>query len=350
MQNIVVMGNLADMQTGMYIIDACRKLGYKTAGIDIRRIYFEVQKEKVQDTIISETRNLSLVPDLIIILKGMEMTVKTLQEIKKIYPEAKIVNWFFDKYYLDKEIWNSVEHFEFFKLFDYFFCSLKGVSDKMNSLGFNNFYYLPEAASLSFNRDVYYNYYEEKKFGGEVTFIGTIGFLMQHKDRVRILKHLIDNGINIKIYGDIRTDDVRIPREIREKHMSANAVNEGHSLVCQTSKINLGIDQDVEVLYGWSARLYRVLCCGGLYLTSATKGIEDYFIVNKKGEPITENQDLVVYYDDEDLLNHIDTLLSNEELRQKIASNGKAKVMKYHLFGHRIEDMMKIVYNNSEVI
>jgi len=126
--------------------------------------------------------------------------------------------------------------------------------------------------------------------------------------------------------------------------MSGEAViNERHSIVCQSSLINLGLDAMPELEGSMSARLYRVMCAGGLYLSTPTKGIEKLFKINKKGDKINEEQELVVFYDENDLIEKIDFLLENEKIRKQIAINGQKKVLSEHTFTDRIKKLIKLV-------
>jgi len=94
-----------------------------------------------------------------------------------------------------------------------------------------------------------------------------------------------------------------------------------------------------------SARIYRVMCAGGLYLSTATKGIESLFNVNKEGEEITGDQELVVFYDENDLIKKLDFLLEHDDIRESIAKNGQKRVISEHTFKHRIIKMLKMIEN-----
>ena len=175
----------------------------------------------------------------------------------------------------------------------------------------------------------------------DVAFIGTVGFQVQHPNRIPILSKVLKEGFNIKIWGALAGEEKLIPMDIRRARTGIGVVNEYHSMVAQTSLINLGIDGNPD--YGWGARLYRVMCAGGLYLNNYTKGIENCFKINKEGEEITEDQELVIYYDDDDLIVKLDFLLGNDEIRNKIAKNGMEKVQKEHTFDVRIKEMLEMI-------
>ena len=348
MSNILILGNLSDGQTGLYLLEACKSVSSNVAAIDIRAIANEINYPESQTVILDEVKALKMMPELIIVMKGLEMDYDTLLGIKNRCPKATIVNWFFDKFLGPKPIWEQTQYFDTLRFYDYYFCSLKGVSDKLQSMGFKNAIYLDEACSPSFHACSYYNHFQEQKYGEDISFVGSLGFTNMHTKRIEILQHIIKEGLHIKIWGDMLGDAKSIPLEIRHAHTGFKAINDAHSMIANASLINLGIDQDDKLELGYSARLHRVLCAEGLYLTNYVPKLETVFKINLKGEPITDKQDLVVYYDNSDMIEKIDFLLSNESLRKQIAKNGKETILKNHTFEMRIKEMLKVIENGKK--
>ena len=159
----LILGNMSDLQTGIYILESFREITSDCAGIDTRKIILELGLQKGQEIIVSEAKNISFTPELIIVMKGIEMTKNTLEAIRTMYPAAILVNWFFDKFIDTAPIWKNEKYKENIPIYDYFFCSLKGVADKLNSLGFDNVKYLDEGCYPTLNGTTYYNYYQQKK-------------------------------------------------------------------------------------------------------------------------------------------------------------------------------------------
>jgi len=338
--NIAILGNFSDSQTAIYVLNSFRELKYRTSGTDIRKIMEDKGVEGTQTIVIKELESLDFKPDMILILKGLELKLETIKHFREMYPKVKIINWFFDKYLGTKPIWETDEYFDTLSEYDIFYCSLKGVADKLVEKGFNNVKFLDEACYPDFHGETYMNSFQRRKFNSDISFIGTIGFNLQHPLRIPILNRVIKEGFNIKIYGDFVCDP-KLVKTISEVSSKERMINDRHSIVCQSSLINLGIDQDESIESGYSARLFRVLCCGGFYLTNYTKGLENYFKINLIDKPITEDQELVVYYSENDLINKLDYLLEHNELREKIAKNGQKIVMEKHKFTDRIKSMME---------
>lgn len=344
---ILLLGYVQDLQTGVYIIEACENLKHTVQWIDIRAVLNSVPKEEGQKRIIDNINNISEDIDLIIVLKGTELTYETIEYVKNKYENAKLVNWFFDIYYMNTPIWEDTNYFKTIKLFDYYFCSVAEVVDKLKKVGITNAIYLEEACSPKHHGEQLLNNFQIKKYGSDISFIGNLGYLTQHANRIKIINKVLDEGFELKIWGKIVCAPKYLSRLILKSHTYTSAINEQHSMVVQSSLINLGIDQNPLMYKSHSARLYRVMCAGGLYLLNGTKGLDEIFKVNKPGELITENQDLVLYYDEEDLIEKLDFLLSHPKVCEQIRLNGQKKVLERDTFENRIKEMENIIKNGN---
>jgi len=343
---IIVLGYLGDLQTGTYVHNSLIDAGHESYFINMRQIIMNEGMEKGQQIILDELEDVYKEPDLVLVLKGLELKPETVKTIRDKYPKAIFANWFFDVYLADKPIWKQEEYFPVLRMYDFFFCSLKGVADKLQAHGFTNAFHLPEACYPKRNGPAYANSFQKKKYGEDISFCGSLGFTEQHKNRIDILKSVAKECYNFKVWGNIVGEENKIGVEILESHMFVEATNETHSVVAENSKINLGIDQDPTLEQSWSARLYRVLCAGGLYLTTETRGLNKVFkCYPNEGEFISDDQELVVFKGKDDLIKKIDYLLEHDDLRKKIAENGQKKVLAKHTFINRIEQMLEMINN-----
>jgi len=339
---VLILGYFRDEQTGIYIMDSFRKYSSDITAIDTRMLVKDFGNIKGQEMILKEIGTIEKAPDIIMILKGTEISHETVIEIKDRFPDAVLCNWFFDKFLGDKPIYENKSYFKTLRLYDYFFCSLKGVADKLVDLGFDNAKYVDEACHPSFNGEEFVNSYQKVKYGSDVSFIGSLGFFKQHGKRDKILNKIITEGFYTKIWGPIVCEWNQLPYGVQESHTKTVVINKDHSKVAQSSLINIGIDQDTDIKFGHSARLYRILCAGGLYLVNGTKCIGDMFKVNGRGKPITGDEEVVVYFDEFDLIKKIDFLLEHEDIRKKIAKNGQKIVLKKHKFIDRIGEILEV--------
>ena len=344
---VLVLGYFEDYQSALYIVESFKELGHDVQGISSRKIVMDLGIDEGQERILQEVdeyvNEIKKSPDIVLVLKGSEMTYETLKTIKEKFPEAKFVNWFFDVYMNNKPIWQKEDYYPTIKLFDYYFCSLKGVADNLKEKGFKNVYYLDEAASLKYNGKVYMNWYQEQQYGEDVAFIGTLGLKDIHKHRISVIKKIIDEGFRIKIWGNVACSWKELGEDIYNVHTKTPVINQQHSMVCQASKLIIGVDQDRNIELGHSARLYRVLACGGTYLLNATKGVNKMFKVNKDGQDITGDEELIFYYSYDDLVNKMDFLLEHDDIRRRIGENGMKKVIEKHTWDERIKEMIEIM-------
>lgn len=97
--------------------------------------------------------------------------------------------------------------------------------------------------------------------------------------------------------------------------------------VFHCSKINLNMTTRT-IPCGIPLRIFDVLASGGFLITNEQADLHNHFI---------DGEDLVIYYDKQDLLDKIQYYLTHEQERKEIAENGKNKVLSCHTYRHRLE-------------
>lgn len=341
----LLLGQVKDLQSGVYIIESIEELGHKCEYVDIREIVERVGVQTGQEVILNEVAELNFDADIIIVLKGLELSPKTLETLKVMYPNAKLVNWYFDIKAVGINLWENETFLPVINLYDCFLCSLKGVAEKLQKKGFDNVYHVGEACYPPLHGEQHMNHFQKEKYGEDIAFIGTLGYVNIHPDRMKILNRIIKEGYNVKIWGGIVGEEKSIPLDIRHARTGEGVINERHSMVCQSSLINLGLDAMPELRGSMSARIYRVMASGGLYLSTPTLGIDELFKINKKGEPITADQEVVVFHDQNDVIEKLDFLLEHDDIRESIAKNGQKKVLAEHKFTDRIKEIIEVCKN-----
>jgi len=347
MKHFLILGNMRDLQTGLYIVESIESLGHSVDFVDTRDIVATSDNHTGQQLILNKLNELKQTPDIIVVLKGGEMTENTIKSIKNKFKDSILTNWFFDVYFGNKKIWELEDYFPTLKLYDFYFCSLRGVVEKLEEKGLLNVHYLGEACFPPLHGEQYMNNFQKRRYGSDVAFCGSVGFHLQHPNRIPILTKIVREGFDIKFWGMLVGEKKLVPNEIVRIYQNTPVINERHSMVCQSSLINLGIDQMPELDMSFSARIYRVMCAGGLYLSTATKGLENLFKINKEGYPITAEQDMVVFYDSDDLIKKIDFLLENNAIRESIAKNGQEAVKEF-IFEKRMREMLNIIKNGKK--
>jgi len=119
-----------------------------------------------------------------------------------------------------------------------------------------------------------------------------------------------------------------------KKKYANNISDKLMSRIYSHSKIvpNISINEDIN------NRHYEVMAAGCLLLTNTKKnsGIEKLF---------KENVDYVSYSTEQDAIRKINYFLNNPVIRKKIARNGQEKVLNYHTYEHRLENMINLSKN-----
>ena len=104
---------------------------------------------------------------------------------------------------------------------------------------------------------------------------------------------------------------------------------EDHAKRLLSGKIVFQCSQFKEI----TSRIFEGMACGKMILTDRLPKetrIDDLFI---------ENEDIVYYNNLDDAINKIDYYSSHDEEREKIASNGLNKVIKYHTAANRVDQI-----------
>lgn len=100
--------------------------------------------------------------------------------------------------------------------------------------------------------------------------------------------------------------------------------------VFHCSKINLNTTLR-NIQTGIPLRVFDVLGAGGFLITNAQADLSQCFV---------NGEDLVIYYDEDDLMAKIEYYLVHEKERTQIAENGYRKVLENHTFEKRITYML----------
>ena len=326
----LILGNMSDLQTGIYIVKTLEEMEHTVTFLNTRKIIADVGGERGQ-SIIKKYLEDDYKPDVIIVLKGLEVSNNTIKYIKEKYTGAKLVNWMFDVNITGMDIWKDEKYAETIKLYDTYFCSLKGVATKLNEAGLTNVKWLPEACYPLLNGVIYMNNFQKKKYGEDIAFCGTIGHPL-HANRLEILQHVASKGFNLAVWGQRVCDWKKISPDLQPFILEETAINDKHSMVAQSSLINLGIDQQPLLDMSFSARIYRIMCAGGFILEQYCPGIENWFDIGK---------DCDVYHSKEECVDKIKYYLTHEDDRLKIAEHGRKTVIESHTFTHRMREVIK---------
>lgn len=323
---------LEDQKTGLYLLNSLRRMNNSTACYDHRVIEQALGKDEVNEKLIREC--VENKPEIVIVCKGECYYPETIKKLKEL--GIKIVFWNYDVTTLGDAIPISKKYVEIIKEADIFYTPIKDYIEPLKTVGVNGMV-LQTAAFQDMTGEIPTTWEEEKRYGAPVVFIGNVGSNQFHPQRLKLLMRIIDEGFPLKIYGDFFNID-KIPTEIKERHQQLSVINEFFAIVCQSSKIILGMDAYPELDGAFSQRLFKVTSAGGFYLTTHTKGIEKFFEVGKEIE---------TYKNENELIEKLSYYLTetNDSKRKEIAEAGMQRTIKEHQWTHRFEKMFEDLKN-----
>ncbi|MBI4658956.1 MAG: glycosyltransferase [Verrucomicrobia bacterium] len=147
-----------------------------------------------------------------------------------------------------------------------------------------------------------------------VSFVGST-YPPFHPDRIRLLKFLIGNQVDIYI-------DIKVLRDM--------------SLVFSRSKIVLNRSMAADL----NMRVFEALGSGSLLVTNRLPpeaGLDGLF----------RDREHLVLYEEPDLLELIRFYLEHDEARERIASAGHAEALRKHTYEHRVQEILRVVQQHG---
>lgn len=153
----------------------------------------------------------------------------------------------------------------------------------------------------------------------DISFIGS-----NYGIRSKIVKKIIDSGININTYGS----------GFPNGHINSDTIID----IYNRSKIVLGISyvgyQTKET--NLKTRDFDVISSGALYITNSCKEFNSFF---------TPNVDFVHYNDLDDLIVKIKFYLNNDKERERIALSGNSKGLSTYLWRNNLKNVLDCIYD-----
>ena len=260
--------------------------------------------KKLNEKLLSVISN--YLPDILVLGHADLIKIETLNYIKKNYPNIKIVQWFLDR--MDSNWINNKRRFlDKIDLMDISFCTTDPTSLNFNKK--HNIFYMPNPVDESFET---LENYKNKIYSNDVFFAMSHGVhrgvLKKGKfdERELFINKLIKLTPNIRfdLYGmnniqPIWADDYRI--------------------AISKSKIGLNLSQGKPTKYYSSDRFSQLIGNGLLVMIDEKTKIGNFFNKNE----------IVEYKNINDLSEKIIKYSYDDDLRNKIAYNGRKKYFKY---------------------
>ena len=246
-------------------------------------------------------------PDLIVLGHADLINYKTLNYIKKNYPDIKMCQWFLDR--MDSEWSNNLLRFkDKLSLLDASFCTTDPKLLKIKTIK-NNIYFMPNPVDPSF---------ETLNNAKENSFANDVFFAISHGVHRGVLKKGKFDKREIFI-NKLREKIPNIKFDLYGMRSSQPIWADDFLNALSKSKIGLNLSQGKTIKY-YSSDRFAQLIGNGLLVMVDKKTKFNNFLSNKE----------VVYYKSiNDLAKKIYFYSTNNEKRKKIAANGRQKYFKY---------------------
>lgn len=241
--------------------------------------------------------------------------------------------------------WNKEDpyHFDFFlpaaRLFEYIFTTdVNSINRYKELLGKDNVYVLPFAAQTKIHNPID----KDKGKLGQVAFAGT-WYNNGHLDRRKNMENVLIPALkyDLNIY-DRNYYTANISYRFPEIYQKCNKGCISYDQMNETYKkynvfLNINSINDSPTMF--SRRVFELLACGTNVISSYSLGIEKMF-----------SQIVKLSRSKEDTQKHLELILKDKELSDRLSLKGQREVFNNHTYTHRFEsilDKVGIIYEKQ---
>jgi spore maturation protein CgeB len=271
---------------------------FKKAAHIIDKFFFEKRCLNINSYFLQHIEDFR--PNLIIVVKGVHVLPKTLQEIKQI--GIPVVNWHVDDFFNPR--YTTPYSDEVFRLYDIHFSSRPHLFEEYWQRGANRVEYL----EFCFDPTIFYplDSVQNRKLLYDVSLIGNWS-----KSREQWLKGL-SPFFEIFIWGGSWHHTTTLKKEPNIHIMYKRADLEDYSRVVSKSKICLNI-LTKENRDETNLRNFEISACKGFQLCNRTQQLLSIF---------KEDEEIALYGTTEELIDKVRHYLEHEDERNEIAKKG----------------------------
>lgn len=222
------------------------------------------------------------------------------------------------------------------KLFDYVFTTDLNCIEKYKiDLGHENVFSLPFAAQPKIHNPV--GSFPRIK---DVAFAGS-WYENKHDERRKQMEYLLEPALeyNLEIFDrnySVNSAKLRFPKRY-QPYIIGELSYEEMVYAYKIYKIFLNVNSVTESPTMFSRRVFEILASGACIISSYSKGIEESL-----GTDIIKITNSYA-----DTKKHLDNLLNNKVLIEKLAHLGMRKVLKSHTYENRLKSIIKSIDLNN---
>lgn len=168
------------------------------------------------------------------------------------------------------------------------------------------------------------------------SYITDVSFIGQWRpERERAISTILDGfpNLDIKIWGPDWGRRCKKKPRILKCWQGRPLYAQEFAITVASSKVNLNIIDDTTYPAA-NMRFFEIPCAGGLQVCSSCPEMEDLF----------KDGDTLFYYRNlEDLPILTNMLVNNDTLRNKVAQKAHEFVLREHTYGHRVQQILKVL-------
>ena len=182
------------------------------------------------------------------------------------------------------------------------------------------------------------------KFKTDISFIGTN--LPQKRQFIKEYVRPLENKYILRLYGQDwsfidrnlgyvqkvgQYFNIPLLRSLRKPKLKL----EDERRIYASSLISINFHEDYQREYGGECneRTFKIPASGGFEITDNVACIKKYF---------KEGKEIIIAYNKKDWFDKIDYYLRNPEKRLSIIEAGRKKVLKYHTYHNRVQQLLKV--------
>lgn len=265
--------------------------------------------------------------DIVICMAQAPITGRVLTELRA--KGVTTVLWFMEDY-LRFTYWKDMA-----KFFDFVFTIQRGEClDLIKAAGAGEVHYLPMACDPVVHYPVELSPEEKARWGSPISFVGA-----GYHNRQQVFASFAE--MPFKIWGTewpgckpfdrmVQEDGRRLTPEEYVKIFSSTDIN----INLHSSTERDGVDPSGDFV---NPRTFELASCGAFQLCDER---------NLLGELFEPGREIVTFSSVTDLKEKIDYYLNHPEERAEVAKRARKKVLENHTYGHRLRDMLSIIYSS----
>ena len=221
---------------------------------------------------------------------------------------------------------------------DFFFTMAQGLVEAFRKAGVSKVAWLSQGFAPSFFEPG--NVTQESKvlFGSTLAFVGNLSEDPEYIGRRKALARAIREGFDLKWWGPRPARRLRnIPfllSPLGRAYGGRFVYGSEYAQVASLSGIFLAFDRAPEIRNSMSQRLYMAVGCGAFYLCRHMEGI---------GEVLEPGREIETFAGEDEMMDKIRFYVPREDLRRRIAEQGRRRVLSQYTYRHRFLEMFSVL-------